>query len=332
MGKSSDRNATIDQEFASLEKVLNQTADDAARCLKLLKKNLSDYDSRHGNHFVNTAVSYLRSDMRTAKDTSADLKHVAHQISKSPQPSEAEVTSARNMMGAAAKAMDVLNTTARNYDQKNGRSKGVKGAIDNVVGGGAGHDHKEKDGGLFGKDKDHDKHTGLFGKSDDKAKNQEKESKGVGALFGKSDDKEKDKESKGLAAVFGKSDKHKDKDEKHTGLFGSKDKDKDKDANHGGGILRNKGDHHHHHQGRGGGILGSSDTVEDLVKATLRDNFNLSALSHQITIAEKSLSASPSFVELAKEAVNEVKDKLKGDKSSSPTHDGYHARKQTMTP
>ncbi|KAG2918356.1 hypothetical protein PC114_g6853, partial [Phytophthora cactorum] len=68
MGKS-DLNVTVEQkqEFASLEKVLNQTADDAARCLKLLKKNLSDYDSRHGNHFINTATSYMRSDMRTAK-------------------------------------------------------------------------------------------------------------------------------------------------------------------------------------------------------------------------------------------------------------------------
>ncbi|KAE8906540.1 hypothetical protein PF008_g31890 [Phytophthora fragariae] len=323
MGKSSDRNITAEQEFASLEKVLNQTADDAARCLKLLKKNLSDYDGRHGNHFVNTATSYMRSDMRTAKDTSADLKHVAHQINKSPRPSESEITSARNMMGATAKAMDVLKTTARNYDQKNGRSTGVKGVIDNVVGGND-HKHKEtKSGGLFGKDsKDQDgKHTtGLLGKSD---KEKEKESKGVGALFGKSDNK--DKESKG-GGLFGKSDK--DKNDKHTGLFGSKDKDKD--ANHGG-ILGNKGDHHHHQHG-GDGILGSAATVEELVKTTLRDNFNVSALSHQITIAEKSLSASPSFVERAKEAVNEVKDKLKGDKSSSPTHDGHHAHKHAVTP
>ncbi|KAE9049272.1 hypothetical protein PR003_g3841, partial [Phytophthora rubi] len=135
----------------------------------------------------------------------------------------------------------------------------------------------------------------------------------------------KDKESKG-GGLFGKSDK--DKNDKHTGLFGSKDKDKD--ANHGG-ILGNKGDHHHHQQ-HGDGILGSAATVEELVKTTLRDNFNVSALSHQITIAEKSLSASPSFVERAKEAVNEVKDKLKGDKSSSPTHDGHHAHKHAVTP
>ncbi|GMF20807.1 unnamed protein product [Phytophthora lilii] len=326
MGKSSDRNVTAEQEFASLEKVLNQTADDAARCLKLLKKNLSDYDSRHGNHFINTAASYLRSDMRTAKDTAADLKHVAHQINKSHQPSESEVISARNIMGASAKAMDVLRVTARNYDEKNGRTKGVKGVIDNVVGnndkekdekhGGLfGKDHKDKDekhAGLFGKDKDKDeKHTGLFGKEKDK------DTKG-GGLFGKSDDKEK--ESKG-GGLFGKSDK--EKDDKHTGLFG---KDKDKHDNHGG-LLGGKTDHHH----GGGGILSGSDTVEDLVKNTLRDNFNLSPLSHQITIAEKSLSSSPSFVERAKEAVNEVKDKLKGDKAS-PTHDPHHANKHAVTP
>ncbi|POM57906.1 Hypothetical protein PHPALM_37524 [Phytophthora palmivora] len=318
MGKSNDRNATIEQEFASLEKVLNQTADDATRCLKLLKKNLSDYDSRHSNHFINTAASYMRSDMRTAKDTATDLKHVAHQINKSSHPSESEITSARNIMGATAKAMDVLNTTARNYDQKNGRSKGVKGAIDNVTGNNDKEKHEkegdEKHTGLFGKtDKDRDeKHTGLFGKTD-----KEKESKGTG-LFGKSDDKE-NKDSK-VSGLFGKNEK--DKDDKHTGLFNKGDKD---DNKHGGGLFGGKTDHRH-----GGGILGNSDTVEDLVKSTLRENFNLSALSHQITIAEKSLSSSPSFVERAKEAVHEVKEKIKGDKSS-PTHD-HHARKHTLTP
>ncbi|KAH7488411.1 hypothetical protein PRIC1_007472 [Phytophthora ramorum] len=313
MGKSNDRNVTAEQEFASLEKVLNQTADDAARCLKLLKSNLSEYDSRHGNHFMNTATSYMRSDMRTAKDTASDLKHVAHEIHKSSQPSESEVVSARNMMGATAKAMDILKTTARNYDQKNGRSKGVKGAVDNVVGNND-REEDEKHTGLFGKgDREKDeKHTGLFGKGD-----KDKESKG--GLFGKSDNKDKDSKHTGL---FGRSDK--DKDDKHTGLFSKGDKNKD--DNHGG-LLGGKADHHHH----GGGILGGADTVEELTKTTLRDNFNLSALSHQITIAEKSLSASPSFVERAKEAVNEVKDKLTGDKAS-PTHDGHHANKHAITP
>ncbi|KAG2786970.1 hypothetical protein PC129_g390 [Phytophthora cactorum] len=307
MGKS-DRNVTAEQEFAALEKVLIQTADDATRCLKLLKKNLSDYDSRHGNHFINTSTSYLRSDMRTAKDTAADLKRAAHEIKKSPQPSEAEIHSARNMMGATAKAMDILNTTACNYDQEKGRSKGVKGAVDNVVGYNDKERH-EKEGGFFGKDKEKES-TGLIGKSD-----KHKDDKHTG-LFGKA----KDDKHTGL---FGKGDTH--KDEKHTGLFGKGDKHN----KHGDGLLGGKTDHHH--DGHRGGVFSGSDTVEALVKSTLRENFNLSALSHQITIAEKSLSSSPSFVERAKEAVHEVKEKLTGDKSS-PTSDKHHAHKHGVTP
>ncbi|KAE9000086.1 hypothetical protein PF011_g14341, partial [Phytophthora fragariae] len=90
MGKSADHIAAVEKEFASLEQVLVETADDAAACLRLLKKNLSEYDSRHGNHFVDTAKSYMRSDMRNVKDVSADLKHVAHQIKKSHKPSKSE--------------------------------------------------------------------------------------------------------------------------------------------------------------------------------------------------------------------------------------------------
>ncbi|CAH0489683.1 unnamed protein product [Peronospora farinosa] len=265
MLKSNDHTATVKREFALLENVLNQTADDAARCLKLLKKNLSDYDNRHGNYFINTATSFMRNDMRTAKDMAFDLKHVAHQINKNPEPSELNIDSARNMMDVVAKSMDVLSTTARNYDEKNGRSKGVKGVIDNAVG----KNDKEK----------HEKEGGLFGKG------------------------------------------HRNIDEKHVGHLGTMD------ANHDGGLL-GKTDGHHHH---GGGVFSSSDTVEQLVKTTLHDNFNVSALSHQITNAEKSLSPSPSFVERVKEVVHEVKDKLKGEKSS-PTHGGHHGNKHVVAP
>ncbi|CAI5743826.1 unnamed protein product [Peronospora destructor] len=167
MLKSNDHTATVEQEFTLLENVLNQTADDAVRCLKLLKKNLSDYDHHHGNHFINTATSFMRNDMRTAKDTASDLKHVAHQINKNPQPSELDIDSARNMMNVVAKSMDALNTTARNYDEKNGRSKGVQGVIDNAVGKNDQEKH-EKDGGLFGKgDRNTDeKHAGHLGTTD----------------------------------------------------------------------------------------------------------------------------------------------------------------------
>ncbi|GMF13629.1 unnamed protein product [Phytophthora lilii] len=230
MGKSTDQNAAVEKEFASLQQILIETADDASACLRVLKKNLSEYDSRHGNHVFNTAKSYLRSDIRNAKDISADLKHVTHQIQKSHKPSKFEVNSARNMMNATSRAMDVLKVTARNYDEKNWRSTGVKGAVKHAVG----------------------------------------------------------------MNNNGKSDEH------NRGLLGQEDR-------HGGG-----------------GILGRPDTVEELVKATIRDNFNLNVLSYQITAAEKSLS-SHSIVARAKEAVHDVKDKLKGDKSSQTYGD-------TMTP
>ncbi|KAH7482395.1 hypothetical protein PRIC1_006786 [Phytophthora ramorum] len=266
MGKSTDRNVTT-EEFAKLEQVLNQTAEDASNCLRLLKKHLSEYDSRNGNHFVNTATSYMRSDMRTAKDTAMDLKHVAHQIHKSHKPSKTEISSARNMMDATSKAMGVLNTTARNYDKENGQSMGVKGRMDAAFGGDR---HKEKD-----------EQHGLFGEKENKHKESE------GGFFGKSKD-----EGEGRGGLLGKSDQEKDQ--------------------HRGGFLG--GD-----DNNGGGIVGSTETVETLVKKTLRDNFSVSALDHQISAAEKSLS--PSIAERAKEAVHDVKDKIKGDKSS-PTHEG----------
>ncbi|KAG2508778.1 hypothetical protein JM18_008960, partial [Phytophthora kernoviae] len=274
MGKSSDHHVAIEQEFASLEQLLNRTADDASICLRLLKNELSEYDSRHGNHFTNTAKSYLRSDMRTAKDTASDMKHVAHQINRTRSPSHSEVESARNMMDATAKAMDVLKTTARNYDQKNGKATGVKGTIENVVG--KNDTNKDTKGGLLGnKDKD-ERHGGLFGSGE------------------------------------------KDKGEKHGGIMGMGNKDKDE--KHGGflGMGKDKDGHGNH----GGGILGSSNSVESLVKSTLRDNFNLSPLNHQINVAEKSLS--PSIVDKAKVAIHDVKDKLTGDKTS-PTHERHHA-------
>lgn len=239
MGKNIDHNIAAEKEFASLAQVLNQTADDAAKCLKVLKKNLSEYDSQHGNHLRNTSKSYMRSDIRNAKDVSTGLAHVAHQIHKSHKSSKAEVTSARNMMNATARSMDVLIVTARNYDEKNGRSTGVKGAIKNVVHGKNGAEKDDK-GGLFGKSDENDNYGG----------------------------------------------------------------------HHDGGILH-------------------ADSVEGLVKTTLRDNFNRNVLSYQINAAEKTLSPH-SIINRAKEAVHDVKDKLTGGKSS-PTYDGRHAN-NTATP
>lgn len=303
MGKSTDRNVTVEEEFTKLEQVLNQTVGDASNCLKLLKKHLSEYDSRNGNHFSNTATSYMRSDMRTAKDTAMDLKHVAHQLNMNHKPTKTEISSARNMMGATAKAMDVLQTTARNYDRENKQSMGVKGRIDAAVGG---HHDKENDEkhGLLGKDDKYDetgeKRGGFFGND-----------KEEGGFFGKDD---KEKESQG--GLFGKS---KNEDEKEGGLLGKSDKEK---YEHHGGMLGND-------DKNGGGITGSSETVETIVKKTLRDNFSLRALDHQITAAEKSLS--PSMMERAKEAMHDVKDKIKPSHEDHP-HEGHVHSKHTVTP
>jgi hypothetical protein len=294
MAKSAEHHVETQQEFAKLEQVLNQTAEDTSSCLKLLKKNLSAYDSRNGNHFHHTAASYMRSDMRTAKDTAMDLKHVAHEISKSHKPSKTEVSSARNMMDATAKAMGNLEITARNYDKENGQSMGIKGRMDAAFGG-----DKEKH------KHEHEQH-GLLGKSA-----QEKE-ENRGGLFGKSD---KEKESEG--GLFGK---NKDQDEK-TGLFGKSQTEEEE--HHRGGMLG--GD-----DKNGGGIVGSTETVETFVKKTLRDNFSLRALDQQITAAEKSLS--PSVMERAKDAMHGVKEKLTGDKTASPTNAGHHQTAHTAHP
>ncbi|CAI5741915.1 unnamed protein product [Hyaloperonospora brassicae] len=274
-----DHHFTVEEEFSKLELVLNQAAGDTAVCLRLLKKQLSDYDHRNGNIFAHSALSYLRSDMRSAKDTAMHLKNVAHQISHSLKPSKAELIAARHAMNSTTRVMEALTATARNYDKENGQSKGIKGTIDAVL------------GGRHDKDK-HEKHS-LFGKE-------------TGAAHGKN------------MAPEG-------------GLFGAK---REGDTTHG--VLPGEKDEHHRGfaaaaaDKNGGGIMGTTDTVEVLVKKNLRDNFNLSALDHQISTAEKVLS--PSIVERAKEVIHDVKDKLTGDKTS-PTHvDHVHGSRHATHP
>ncbi|KAG3182202.1 hypothetical protein PC128_g14780 [Phytophthora cactorum] len=344
LGKHTDNVAT-EEEFFKLEQVLNQTADDTSNCLKLLKKHLSDYDSRNGNHFNHTAASYMRSDMRTAKDTAMDLKHVAHEINKNQKPSKTEISSARNMMDATSKAMENLKATARNYDRENKQRMGVKGTVDAAVGGrrdkemgenrgqlgNEKHHERDDDRGFFGtSDKERDDDRGFFEKNDKESEGgllgkSDKHKDSEGGLFGKSD---KQKESEG--GLFGKSDKQK---ESEGGLFGKSDKQKEseggffnKDEDKQGGLFG--GDKNEHHRGvlgggkdDNGGMMGSSETVETLVRKVLRDNFSLSALDHQIKTAEKSLT--PSLVERAKEKMHDVKEKIKGDKSD-PVHEGHH--------
>ncbi|KAF1774000.1 hypothetical protein GQ600_3647 [Phytophthora cactorum] len=291
LGKHTDNVAT-EEEFFKLEQVLNQTADDTSNCLKLLKKHLSDYDSRNGNHFNHTAASYMRSDMRTAKDTAMDLKH-------NQKPSKTEISSARNMMDATSKAMENLKATARNYDRENKQRMGVKGTVDAAVGGRRDKEMGENRGQL-GNEKHHER-------DDDRKSDKHKDSEG--GLFGKSDkhkDSEGDKQKESEGGFFNKDE------DKQGGLFGG-----DKNEHHRGVLGGGKDDN--------GGMMGSSETVETLVRKILRDNFSLSALDHQIKTAEKSLT--PSLVERAKEKMHDVKEKIKGDKSD-PVHEGHHHESQ----
>ncbi|KAG7399777.1 hypothetical protein PHYBOEH_007940 [Phytophthora boehmeriae] len=244
MGKATHHNIAAQQEFAKLEILLAQTATDAINCLKVLKGNLAEYDSRHGLHFANTSKSFMRSEIRGAKDSASELRDVANQISKSKTPSEWEISAARSKMNATSDALTDLKKVARSYDEKNGKQKGITAMIDNVLVG-----------------------------------NHSKEKESKDAFFNKGS---KDKEGAPGSEWFGSSSNN-------------------NDINHGGA-----------------GILGAADTVEAVVKSTLRDSFGgFSALKHQISTAEKSLS--PSFVDRAKEAVAGMTSKLSGESTSSPT-------------
>ncbi|EGZ19232.1 hypothetical protein PHYSODRAFT_312562 [Phytophthora sojae] len=238
MGKSIERSIAAEQEFSKLELLLHQTANDATKCLKVLKRNLAEYDKRHGLRFRNTSRSFMRSDIRVAKDLASDLRHVATRIRKSKRPTESEVNAARISMNETAEAMNDLKKAGRVYDQNNGLSGGTSGILGNVLG-----------------DKD-------------------------------------DKEKGNKGGLFSNNDKVKDPDKSKGGLFGS-----------GGKKMEPRSS---------GGILKSADTVEAVVRVTLRDSFSgFNALENQISATEKALS--PSLAERAKEAVAGVANKLVGD-------------------
>ncbi|GMF32268.1 unnamed protein product [Phytophthora fragariaefolia] len=126
MGKSSSSNITAEQEFSKLEQLLIQTAGEIARCLKTLKTGLAEYDRRHGLLFINTSKSFMRKNIRAAKDTASELRYVADQISKSEPPSESEITATRSKINEVSDALDNLKRTARAYDRK-GKSDGIVG-------------------------------------------------------------------------------------------------------------------------------------------------------------------------------------------------------------
>ncbi|KAL3660291.1 hypothetical protein V7S43_014820 [Phytophthora oleae] len=132
MAKSTER-ITTEQAFTKLEQMLIQTADDAANCLKVLKGNLRDFDSRHKLILVNTSKFYLRSDIRAAKDTTSELRAAANQIAECESPSESEITAARSAMHTTADVMNELARAARMYDKKNLKSRGITGVVSSLL-------------------------------------------------------------------------------------------------------------------------------------------------------------------------------------------------------
>ncbi|KAL3660664.1 hypothetical protein V7S43_014418 [Phytophthora oleae] len=234
MGKSIERSIATKQEFSKLEFLLVQTATDVTKCLKILKRNLGKYDRRHGLHFRTTSKHFMRNDIRVAKDTTTDLRHVAKRISRSKSPTKSEINAARMGMNNTADAMNDLKQSGRIFDQNHGMSGGVTGILGNILG------------------------------------NNDNEKENKGGLFGGNEDSQK----------------------KNTSM---------------GGLFRSKKS-----------ILKSPDTVEEVVRSTLKDNFGgFSALKQQITATENALS--PSIATRAKEAVVDVASKLVGDSSPSPT-------------
>ncbi|ETI32784.1 hypothetical protein L917_19611 [Phytophthora nicotianae] len=168
MGKTTKRNVAVAREFSKLEMLLLQTASDTLKCLKILKRNLGKYDRRHGLYFRNTSKYFMRNDIRVAKDTTTDLRHVAKRIKRSKSPTASEINAARISMNATADAMNDLKQAGRIFDQNNGASGGVTGIIDNILNGNnneenanqpnGGHDDKNPENqkpkrGLFGRKK-----------------------------------------------------------------------------------------------------------------------------------------------------------------------------------
>ncbi|KAL4172469.1 hypothetical protein KRP22_007633 [Phytophthora ramorum] len=147
MGKPKNRSSIVEQEFFKLELLLTQTANDAERCLKVLKKNLGAYDKRHGLHFLSTSKHFMRNDIRVAQDMITDLRHVAKRIRKSKTPSKSEIVAAHSSMVSTADAMNDLKNAGRIYDQNYDRSDGVADIINNVLGGD--NDKNRSNEGMF---------------------------------------------------------------------------------------------------------------------------------------------------------------------------------------
>lgn len=113
------------QVFVNLNQLLVKTADDAANYLKVLKGNLSEFDSRHKLFLMNSSKFQLKGDIRAAKNTTSGLRGVASQIVKCEKPTELEVTAARSAMHTTVNALNDLARSARTFDKKDHKLTGV---------------------------------------------------------------------------------------------------------------------------------------------------------------------------------------------------------------
>ncbi|CAH0480991.1 unnamed protein product [Peronospora belbahrii] len=126
-------NSGIAAEFFKLELLLMQTANDAVKCMEILKTNLSDYDIYHDLNYIHTSTSFMRDSIHFAEHAALELSLVAEQIAKSKSLSDWEIAAARNKMSAASDAMSGLKKVARVYDEMNGKSTGIARFIDHVL-------------------------------------------------------------------------------------------------------------------------------------------------------------------------------------------------------
>ncbi|KAG6594227.1 Uracil phosphoribosyltransferase [Phytophthora cinnamomi] len=133
--------------------MLTQTAGEVANCLKVLKTNLAEYDKRNGLLFINTSKSFMKSDIRAAKDLAFELLHVADPIVKSDTPSEWEITAARSKINAVSDALGGLKKTALSYDRKDSKPKVIAGIPGNALSGNHCDDEQNSNKNSSSKDK-----------------------------------------------------------------------------------------------------------------------------------------------------------------------------------
>ncbi|TDH70372.1 hypothetical protein CCR75_003223 [Bremia lactucae] len=113
-----DRVST-EKVFSKLKQLLIEVAEDVFNCLGDFNSNLSAFDSRHEKLFSgNTSTFYLKSYIQTARDTTLELRNVAHQIAECSQPSQPEIDAACNAMHATVNSLNELARMACQFDKE----------------------------------------------------------------------------------------------------------------------------------------------------------------------------------------------------------------------